>query len=102
MRLRTNISHCDECDAYHLNAEHPEKEVPPSSILILQCLAQGYRDAETAKIVSLTVRSVEGKVTNMMKRFAALSRPNLIAITISLGILDPNSFVPHQEERIHA
>lgn len=101
LRLTSTVSYCEKCDKYHLVAEH-RHPLTERWVMILQCLAQGYRDAETAEVVKMSARSVEWSVAEMMKRFYALSRPNLIAIAISLGIINPNDFVPAEEEAKHA
>lgn len=92
----TSVSvRCDRCDRFHLSTQNIEKEIPDKGLIILQCLAQGYTDIETGQIVNLRARLVEGKVTDMKKRFNALSRSNLVAITIALGIIDPVACLPH-------
>lgn len=97
-RLWASVKHCESCDKYHLVAEMPRPEVSKKWTLVLQCLAQGYRDSETSRIVLMTPRSVERSIAEMIKRFSALSRPHLVAIAIALGMIDPNDFVPQEGE----
>ena len=96
------VAYCEQCDRYHIIADRTRYPFNAQTIRILECVAQGYRDTETADIVSMTKDTVEWHVRSMMKRFAALSRPHLVAISISLGLINPNDFVPEQDERIHA
>ena len=100
--LSLSVSYCEDCDKYHVIADKSQWPFNERSILILQCIAQGYRDTETSQIVKLTFRTVEFEVGMMMKRFNALSRANLVAIAIALGIINPNEFVPTEDERQHA
>lgn len=69
---------------------------------ILRYMAQGYRDAEIATMMKMSRRTVEWSIFEMTKRFYALSRPNLVAIAIAIGIIDPNEFVPEEAEKKHA
>lgn len=101
-RVRCTASYCEKCDKFHVTMDTQQRgQLSEKSIMILQCLAQGYRARETAEIVGLTDRTVEWMIQEMMKRFYALSRVNLVAIAIALGIVNPNDFVTDVVERKH-
>lgn len=103
-KVNASISYCDQCDKFHVIAQGNGVlgKLTETKVAILQCMAQGFRDRETAEIVGLTMRTVENYTEGMMKQFYALSRAHLVAIIIALGIISPNDFVPAQEERTHA
>jgi DNA-binding NarL/FixJ family response regulator len=92
------IGYCESCDKYHITANTLKYPFTKGSVMILQCIAQGYRDRETAEIVTKTEDTISWEVIMMMRRFNALSRANLVAIVIALGIINPNDFVPIAQE----
>lgn len=93
-----SVGYCESCDKYHVIADKTRYPFTDRCVRILECLAQGYRDRETATIVHLTQRTVEWEIGLMMKRFNALSRANLVAIVIALGLINPNTFMPTSSE----
>lgn len=95
------VLYCEDCDRYHIVADKA-KYFNERAIRILQYMAQGFRDAEIANIMDLTVDKIDWSVRSMLKRFNALSRTHLMAIAISLGLVNPNDFVPEHDERQHA
>ena len=47
----------------------------------------------------MTERNVSLVVSEfLMEYFQAMSRPHLIAILISLGVIDPSTFIPIEED----
>ncbi len=100
-RLPSNVVFCERCDQYHVVVESNRCWNRTRWHEILQYVAQGYRDPEIAPLVELSVRGGENAVLEMTKRLNAMSRPNLVAIAICLGILNPNDFVPTVSERNH-
>lgn len=97
-----SVTYCERCDRYHIIADKTKYPFTQTTVRILECVSQGYRDSETAGIVEMTQDTVEWHIRSMMKRFNALSRPHLVAISISLGLINPNDFVPEQDEKLHA
>jgi DNA-binding CsgD family transcriptional regulator len=100
----TAISHCGECDAYHVALEVGQYPVSHEWQRILHGVAEGMSNYEIADQLGMGWRGVEYAVEEMKKRFYALNRPHLIAIVIALGVVDPNRFVPkikkgHDEQR---
>jgi DNA-binding CsgD family transcriptional regulator len=96
-------AHCDVCDRYHISVQRVGGiTMSADRVSLLLYVAQGYRDAEIAKFTGWKPRYVEYLIEQMFKRFYALNRAHLVAIVISLGIINPNEFVPKQEEAAHA
>lgn len=92
---------CEKCDMYHVRAKTGKFPIKVQSAKILNYLAQGYdskaiADELNAAILDArrhtTTRKVEHEITSMMNNFYALNRTNLVAIAISLGIVEPNDF----------
>lgn len=101
-KANTSIFLCGVCDKFHLRMEIGCYPVSETWQLILDCLAQGMTNAEMSARTGLKPTSVIWAIEEMKKRFYALNRPHLIAISISLGIVNPNSFVPSITESTHA
>ena len=93
-RLSAECYYCEECNAYHVRAILPNKR----HRRILELLAEGYRDADIARQVGMTPRTVGWVVGELSKQFYSLNRPNLVAIVIALGIVNPQTFVPSVQE----
>jgi hypothetical protein len=112
-RYRPTVNYCERCDAYHL-CEDSKYPFDPRWKEVLVMLAQGFSSTDIAKTLRrlppgsrndgplrdkrytgpMKTTSVDTIIRRMMHHFYALSRANLVAITISLGIIDPNKFVP--------
>ncbi len=98
-KANTSVYHCDDCDRYHINVEVGRYPVSESWQELLQYLAQGMTNDEILERTHYkTKRSLEWAIDEMMHRLYALNRTHLIAIAISLGIVDPNTFVPPLEK----
>ncbi len=100
-RLPSSVRHCERCDRYHVVVEADRCWNRKRWREILVYVAQGYRDPEIGPLVKMSAKGVEYAVLEMTKRLNAMSRPNLVAIAICLGILDPNDFVPEFDEKRH-
>lgn len=101
MNIHTNVSYCSMCDCYHVDATGRKNDFSPTQLEILRYLAEGYTDIEISSLINIQWRGVEASITRMKQRLYALSRTNLVAIAISLGIVDPNDFVPQEKEKMH-
>ena len=98
-RTKSVSSLCEVCDKYHFTTNVPEfKEV---KIKILTLIGQGFRDSEIGPIIGLSSKGIHYHVQEMMTRLDAGSRSHLVAISVSLGIINPNEFVPALEEKKH-
>lgn len=97
-KANTNLYLCEHCDTYHVAVEIGRYPVSESWQRVLECLAQGMTREETGTETGLGPRGVDWAIEEMRKRFYALNRPNLVAIAIALGIVDPNKFVPSVKE----
>jgi len=100
-QLPSSVRYCESCDRYHVVVEPDRWWNRTRWRDILQYIAQGYRDPEIAPLVKMSAKGVECAVLEITKRLNAMSRPNLVAIAICLGILDPNEFVPAVDEKAH-
>lgn len=99
-KANTSIYLCGLCDRYHVNVEVGRYPVSESWQELLQCVAQGMTNEEiTSRTNYKTKRSIEWAIEEMKHRFYALNRTHLIAIAISLGIVDPSTFVPAIQEK---
>jgi len=65
-------------------------------------LAHGFSARHIGPIIGLSQRYTENEIAQMMRYFYALNRTNLVAIAISLGIVNPQEFVPPVTEGSHA
>ncbi|GAC1496158.1 MAG: hypothetical protein NVS1B2_16020 [Vulcanimicrobiaceae bacterium] len=101
MQINLNVSHCAPCDAYHLIGNAKTVWARPRWVVVLQMLAHGYRDNEIAPMVELTPKGVQWAINTMMDRLHAMSRAHLVAISIALGMIDPNTFIPKLVEAHH-
>lgn len=98
-----SVDYCERCDRYHIIASSAKASTfRPQTMQVLQYVSQGYRDREISDILSLPQETVRFYMREMMQRFNALSRAHLVAISIALGLINPNDFVPEQDERLHA
>ncbi len=97
-RLNTTVTYCTECDKYHVVADVSNSPVDKDWLLILNRIAQGFQAKEIAPELKVDERRVEYITNKMMKHFYALSRANLVAIGISLGLVDPSIFVPGEDD----
>jgi DNA-binding CsgD family transcriptional regulator len=99
---RVTVYLCPECDYFHI-ASADERVFPPThGKEILNLIAQGFTTNEIAQRIDLSRRTVEKYVEMMRKNFYALSAAHLVAIAFSLGIINPNDFVPQVKEKLHA
>lgn len=104
--LFTSVVHCGTCDQYHTVApkgdEHGNRHgLKEENYRVLSLIAQGYTRPEIAKELNRDIKHVEHIMRIMFLRFNALNVANLIAVTMTLGMLDPHAFVPRITERKH-
>lgn len=90
---------CERCDHYHVRVKLGQFPVKVRWKKIIELIAQGHDRNEIAREIGVSMRSVENQVQYIMNHFYALNRANLVAISISLGIIDPNDFVPTVGEK---
>ena len=101
MRLRCAIMFCEACDGYHVvydNSRHRNERIDETHLRILEMLAMGMRDYDIGVDLNLTRKQVSRAVARLMVTLNAFNRPNLIAICITLGIINPSAFVPALKE----
>lgn len=94
LKLTTVTTYCESCDLYHVVAETQQTKLHPSWIPLLNYMAKGYNDTEIANMTGMALGTILYHVGYMKRHFYALSRANLVAIGIALGLVDPNEFVP--------
>jgi len=88
-RLRCAYYLCSRCDKYHVRSSMPN----PTHQRVIELVSEGYRDREIADLTGMTKYTVQRLVNDFAREVYALNRPHLIAICISLGIINPHSFV---------
>jgi hypothetical protein len=103
----TSCALCEKCDKYHVVAKVGQYPIHVQWKRVIELIAQGHDRNGIARSMSnekvtITPFVVDHLVARILNHFYALNRANLVAIAISLGIIDPNSFVPKAEERLHA
>lgn len=96
--IATKIRYCDRCDRYHISTDGRPASYTPRMIEFLKLCAAGYRQSEIAKILGVSERTVEWNIDELKQRLYAFSSAHLVAIAISIGVLDPNEFVPSLEK----
>jgi DNA-binding CsgD family transcriptional regulator len=74
---------------------HP---LPEKYLTVLLLTAQGFTAREIGEQLGLSPRWVQEMIESLKRRFYALSLPHLIAIVITLGIIDTRNFVPQLQE----
>jgi DNA-binding CsgD family transcriptional regulator len=107
LQLFVSTYYCGRCDAYHLYTS-------PASINafdyeVLKMLALGYNSNEIAEKLDPQQprgsrgrsRKVRTAIQRAITRFYAMNQTHLVAIAITLGILDPREFVPTIKEPTH-
>lgn len=100
-RVNATCALCETCDQYHVVAKTKQYPVKETWRNILNLLAQGYDAQSIGRLTVSTTGSVRHQIEKMQAHFYALNTVNLIAISISLGIVSPNDFVPNVTERNH-
>ena len=95
-RMNCIVKWCEGCDAYHVSGDKNIDRYPfvKNWRTMLELVAEGISDRDAAKILGISPRMVEYYVEQITKYFYATNRANLVAITISLGLLNPNDFIP--------
>ncbi len=97
-RRRPIAAYCDQCDKYHLVISEQRKDW----VELVRLVAQGFTYDEISKMLgNASQKVVKMRLMKIRRHFYALSNPNLVAICISLGIIDPSEFVPKREEPQH-
>jgi DNA-binding NarL/FixJ family response regulator len=66
---------------------------------IIELIAQGFGRQAIAKELGVTPYAADHQITHILNHFYATNRAHLVAIAVSLGIIDPRSFVPKVEEK---
>jgi DNA-binding CsgD family transcriptional regulator len=86
---------CETCDAYHIGPDRESRPpLSPRRLEIMNLVAAGYTADEIAATLGTTRAAVQVHVKLAKKRFYANSAAHLVAVLISLGIIDPTPFVP--------
>lgn len=98
MRLRCKVEHCLACDAYHVLFADDYALMDELHLSVLTKLAMGLRDKEIADDLQLSRKRVTHAVDRLMSRLNAISRPNLVAISVALGIINPTSYIAETKE----
>lgn len=93
LRLRCKIAYCEIHGEYHVVYGDRRSLLDERHRKILEMVSMGLRDPEIANDLGLTIKQIEHAVTRLSRRLNAISRPNLVAIAISLGIVDPSGFL---------
>lgn len=97
--MRPTPIHCGTCDKYHLSLRGQN----PEWMQMVRLAAQGFTQEEIARQIGrASKKAVAVEFVQIRRHFYALSIPNLVAICISLGLIDPTEFVPKLEEPHHA
>ena len=101
LRLRCKLTFCSGCDGYHVlydDGGGMYEKMDARHRRILEMVAMGLRDPEIAADLGISVKQVEHAVTRLSRRLNAISRPNLVAIAVALGIINPNAFIAATKE----
>ena len=97
--LSVSVFQCELCDKYHLKANATKLRVSKSALKAAKLVALGYRYPEISAMMGTSEGTIAWYMSELKGPFGALSIPHLIAIMISLGVLNPKEFVPALEER---
>ncbi len=100
-RVRLSCALCERCDCYHVNVVERSSPLGKRWRTILVLLAHGFSARHIGPLIGLSQRYTENEIAQMMRYFYALNRTNLVAIAISLGIVNPQEFVPPVTEGNH-
>lgn len=98
LRLRSRVSFCDDCDAFHVLFSDDYALLDELHSAVLTKIAMGLRDPEISADLGISLKQVEHAVGRLMSRLNAISRTNLVAIAIALGIINPNAFIALTKE----
>src|SRR5579875_682640 len=95
LRLRCRVVYCERHDEYHVTygATNSYDLIDAKHQQVLRLLAMGLRDYEIAEEMQITAKQVEHAIARLCRRFNALSRTNLVAIAVFLGIIDVAPFI---------
>lgn len=97
--MATTVYLCESCDKFHLKANKKHLHITKSAFDVLRHVALGYFHPEIARITGLRPRTVQWYIEELRRTFSASSSAHLVAIAISLGVIDPREFVPSLEEQ---
>jgi DNA-binding CsgD family transcriptional regulator len=95
----TSVVHCETCDQYHILVT--DDSLGDREYEVLRMLARGFLRDEIAKEIGWTPWQVNNFQKALYQRLYVFTRPHLVAIAISLGMLDPADFIPALTERNH-
>jgi DNA-binding CsgD family transcriptional regulator len=98
-RFPVSVYQCEACDQYHLRANTKNLKISASGLKVLQYTAQGYTAREIESNFGITAMTTNWWIKKLKEAFGANSAPHLVAIVISLSVLDPRTFVPTLTER---
>ncbi len=101
MRLRCRTRYCTDCEAFHVVYHDEYAPMDERHKAVLEKIAMGLRDHEIASDLQITTKQVEHAINRIMSRLNAMSRPNLVAIAIALGIINPSAFIAAVTQENH-
>lgn len=95
--LNAVVVYCQDCDAYHTEVELRGKDALKRWQrwkVVLTLLAQGLSARMIGEELGVSRRAIEKNIISLHEHFYALNTTHLIAIALSLRLVDPNQCVP--------
>ena len=77
----------------------PDAELlSPLRLRLVRMTANGYRDAETAALLRLSINTVSGELWRARRQLGARNRVHAVAICLALGLISPDEIdLPGEE-----
>ena len=95
----TTCALCETCDKYHVFVKIGQYPVLTQWKTIIELIAQGMNRERIANELKITPYAAAHVINRILGHFYANNSAHLVAIAVSLGIVDPRSFVPKVEEK---
>jgi len=73
------------------DADHPEEQLTPREREVLQLMAEGRQNAEIAKVLNVSVKTVETHKAHILEKLQTHDREKLLAYAMRLGLIPPPS-----------
>lgn len=98
-RLRAQLKLCGFCDCYHIVSKPSlDLHITNRAIETLVLVAHGFTNRQVAEMMGTAVSTTTWYIQELLYAFGANNAANLVAIAISLGVINPSEFVRPLEE----
>lgn len=97
----TTCALCETCDRYHVRVKIGKYPVLTRWKKTIELIAQGLDRPSIARELGISHYAAAHIINRILGHFYASNSAHLVAIAVSLGIVEPNSFTPQVGEKDH-